>query len=205
MRLSRVERLMLSNQYRVLEALYPNERDGFANTRAAIESGFEIEYDWQTSHIRKDVVTMQECEEVIDILSMFEALRLAYSKMDDKSGLEEFNIKFAGFDGNNETKQLIYTAYLQKNDKFVDLSGLDGLNSHAPVLAGYRRMLSEWQQSDNPYSLRKEDVLRIASARNISSFIEQNNISNGDDKLDELREMIYQARGRSEIENKPAS
>lgn len=205
MRLSRIERLMLSNQYRVLEALYPNERDDFANTRVAIECGFEIEYDWHTGYIRKDVVTVQECEEVINILSMFDSLRQAYSKMEDKSGLEDFNIKFSGFDGNNETKQLTYAAYLQKNNKFVALSGLDGLNSHAPVLTGYRRMLTEWQQSDNPHSLRKDDVIRIAGARNISNFIEQNGISNGDDQLDELREMIYQARGRSEIGSKPAS
>lgn len=204
MKLSRIERLMLSNQYRILEALYPDERDSFANSREAIESGFEIEYDWHTEYIHRDVVTVDECREVIEILDMFTALGRAFNDLGDKSGIEESKIRFVGFDGNNETKQLAYAEYLQKNGKFSDLTGLDGLNSHMPLLPNYRRMVVEWLRSASRYSLTKEDIIRIGEARSLSRYVEQREPSI-DEELDELRDNIYSARKSDRTERNTPS
>jgi len=200
MNLSIKDRLILSNQFRILEALYPDEKQHFSNTREAIESGYEIEYDWQTQYIHREVVNVEECNQVIDILSMFDVLKHAYESIEDKSGIDEYKVKFLGFDGNNETKQMAYARYLRKNGKFTNLESLDDFNSHCPMLATYRRMLNEWSRSDKKYQLTKDDIKRITKAGKVSSLIEQNGNSE-DDNLDELREMIYQARGRSENEN----
>ena len=53
-KLTRVERYILSNQFRILEALYPDEASHFATTREALEHGYEILYDWDMEHIYDD-------------------------------------------------------------------------------------------------------------------------------------------------------
>ncbi len=51
MKLTRTERWILSNQYRILEALYPDERGSLEKARIALESGYELEYDGMSQRI----------------------------------------------------------------------------------------------------------------------------------------------------------
>jgi hypothetical protein len=44
MKLTRTERWILVNQYRILEALYPDEAKWFAENREALSSGYELHY-----------------------------------------------------------------------------------------------------------------------------------------------------------------
>ncbi len=199
MNLSIKDRLVLKNQYRILEALNPDEKEFYERASKILEFGFELEYDMLTRNIDSDVVTIQECEEVIDILDMFDALRICYARLEDNSGIDEYQVRFLGFDGNHEAKQLLYARYLKKDGRFADLENIDS-NSHLRVLPIYRRMLAEWNRSDNKYELSKDDIMRITNARSITNLIKQNGVFSEDDKIDELREMIYQSRGRSETE-----
>lgn len=162
MKLTRTERWILSNQYHILEALQPDEAEDFAAVREALERGYEIHYGEYSQHIydENDTLSENECHEVIDILVMHEALKDAYEKLDDTSGIEEWRVKFSGFDGNNETTRLGYTRYfVGMGDRFT---GYD-INSHCPMLDRYRKMLNAWNQSEKRYELTKEDVVRITS------------------------------------------
>ena len=94
MKLTKQERLILSNQYRILEKLCPEEADAFSKQRIAIEEGYPLEYDWK--HLC-DEMSETECEEVIDILSMFSSLVCSTLELKDKSGVELQKIKFPGF------------------------------------------------------------------------------------------------------------
>lgn len=199
MNLSIKDRLFLKNQYRILEALNPDEKGFYEKANEILELGFELEYDALTRNIDRNVVTIQECEEVIDILDMFDALKISYAGLQDNSEIEEYQVKFLGFDGNNEAKQLLYARYLKKDDRFADLENVDS-NSHLPVIPMYRRMLGEWNRSDNKYELSKDDIVRITNARSITNLIKQNGVFSEDDKIDELREIIYKSRGRSETD-----
>lgn len=169
MKLTRIERWILSSQYRLLQAIYPDEADYFGQCREILERGYELHYDWITEYIYdgNHVMSSEECKEVIDILDMFSTLNRAYEALDDKSGIEEWTVKFSGFDGNNETKQLAYGRFFCSSDggRFQDLDRPKDFNSHSPVLAGYRRMLGEWRRSADKYHLDRDDVIRISSAR----------------------------------------
>jgi YfbU domain len=77
MKLSRVERWILANQFRILERLVPDEAEGFLAARRAVESGFELVYETLAKHIAEPGLTSEECREVIDTRSMFEALAKA--------------------------------------------------------------------------------------------------------------------------------
>jgi len=167
MKLSRVERWILSNQFHILEALYPDDADHYAKVHEALESGYELHYEWFSEHIYndRDIMTPEENREVIEILSMFDSLKRAYGSLSDKTGIEESRVKFCGFDGNNETKQMGYARYFctLKGGRFTDLDRGDNFNSHGPTLARYRRMLSEWKKSVDQNNLSKDDIIRIIS------------------------------------------
>lgn len=166
MNLNRVERLMLSNQYKILEALYPKEAKDYARRREAIERGYELNYDWDLDYIYdgNDVMTKEECQEVFKVLGLFSALKHSYEKLADKSGIDERDIKFPGFDGNNETKQMAYARYLvEKEQRYGDLKIGDAYNSHFPSLGRYRAMVEVWEGIEDRYQLSKEEILRIVS------------------------------------------
>jgi len=96
-------------------------------------------------------------------------VRLSRKELDtppDKSGIEEQRIRFPGFDGNNETKQMACTRYYCNLDvgKYQELDRGDNFNSHRPMLDRYRQMLAEWKKSAKTYELTKDDTIRIASA-----------------------------------------
>jgi len=101
-------------------------------------------------------------------MAMFQALQRAYEDLGRPSQVEEWLIKFSGFDGNEETKQLGYCQFLcEREGKFKDLPKGDGYNSHAPLLDGYRRMLGVWKpiRSRRPGgALTLEEIVAIVSA-----------------------------------------
>jgi uncharacterized protein YfbU (UPF0304 family) len=172
MELSRVERWMLANQYRILEALYPEDAADFAKKRLVLEEGYELEYDWLIDDIHrdKDCMTADECRDVLDILEMFRAMKWAYEAQSDKTWAEARKTLFLGFDGNNEGKQLGYAIHLRDQEKyeeqFRDLLGDEkrDLNSHFPTLARYRAMLDVWRAAADKQHLTSDDLKEIRAA-----------------------------------------
>lgn len=88
-------------------------------------------------------------KETVDILEMWESMERAYSKLGkkDKELVEKEaeplgkSVRFPGFDGNNESAHLGIAGFLvKKMGRFSTFKGRD-LNSHLPLLPGYRQML----------------------------------------------------------------
>ncbi len=169
MELSRKDRWVLSNQYRILEALYPDEADGFRQTREALESGYALHYDPQ--HIYEDELSVDQCREVLDILDMHRALHFSFRNLQDTQGIDKRNVEFDGFDGNNETSYLGYARYYWGLDggeqRFKELHGSgDDFNSHSPVLDIYRRMLAVWKgKLKRSHELTKDQIQQILKER----------------------------------------
>ena len=167
MKLSKVERLMLVNQYLILEGLYPDEKEFYANNRKAIEEGFELHYSDLFAGISDETLTEEECREVLDILDMFRAITFSYEKLQDKTGIDEYRIKFHGFDLNDEYegKRVIYSRYFINDlDRFEELKygkGYADCNSHTLMIDVYRRMLNKWNWIQRKYKLSKDDILKI--------------------------------------------
>ena len=169
MQLSEVERWILSNQYRILERLYPEYEDSFKEAQEAIGCGYELEYDGLSQHIYsgQQVMTTVECQEVINILAMFSVLARTYKSLPNTADTDESSIRFPGFDENTEGKQIRYARYFCRSGSgnFTDLDRPDDFNSHMPTLDSYRRMLAAWSATESKYKLSKDDIIRIASAR----------------------------------------
>ncbi len=169
LKLSRVERWILSNQYRILETLYPGDAKHFAHQREALESGYALEYEWMAQHIyeEKDTLSVEDCREVIQVLDMFTALQRSYAALDDKASLKESDVMLRGWDGNNETAHMAYARHCCEMDggRFTDLKRNETFNSHMPSVARYHAMLGVWKVFDRPHELTREQMAQILSAR----------------------------------------
>lgn len=164
---TRLERLMLSNQMRILEALYPDEADAIAVQREALEHGYELLYRWQAEYIFEgdDVMTAEECLEVWDTLDMFDAINRAILRLEKPEYHEKLCSKFMGYDGNNESKFMAFASFtvrrLERFD-YVPLGGEGTFNSHMPVRDIYSRMLEVWSSYD------REQRFNLSEAKLIS-------------------------------------
>jgi uncharacterized protein YfbU (UPF0304 family) len=108
-----------------------------------------------------------ECREVLDILQMFRVLTFSLRKVDDKKGIDEHDLTFDGFDGNEESSQHGYAKWFCKSDRgrFTELTERGGFdfNSHSPRLSRYRAMLAAWTVQGQPTDLTREQLLEIAA------------------------------------------
>lgn len=166
MNLTRTERWTLANQYRILEALYPDEAENMRHAREALQEGFAGEYETLDNHIYDgpDTMTKEQCREVLDIFRMFSQIHFSLEKLEDKTGIDLGMLTFSGFDGNNETGHMSYARFLKgpHGDNWPEFTG--DLNSHMPSLDVYRRQLAEWKGRSDEMYLTQEDLQAIAAA-----------------------------------------
>ena len=164
MELSIKDRYIISNQLKILEALYPQDADFYANHRKAIEQGYKLHYSSLVDYFY-DEMTEDECREILDILSMYRAITFSAMRLDDQAALEDRDLSFPGFDGNDEALQLSYVHYF-----IVDLGRFDELkgeqdypsfNSHLPMLETYQSMLEIWRSFDNKNELNADQIIQL--------------------------------------------
>lgn len=171
-KLSKIERLMLSNQYRILEALHPDDADYYKNTRTALEEGFELHYNEIFQGFAENELTTDECREVLDILDMYRAITFSSNKLnaEDINEIDSFYLKFEGFDLNDEYegKRVIYARYFINDlDRFQELkygNSYADCNSHDERMPKYRAMLKVWSSFSDKYNLNKDQIKELLNA-----------------------------------------
>jgi uncharacterized protein len=145
------ERRTLANQYRILALLNKEESEDYAARAEALECGYEAHFDegWFTAD--EDVLTIEQCEEVTSTLRMFEDLLVSFRHLKDKDGLNEQDLAFRGYDGNDETKYMAYARFFCETydggRRFQTLSSGTGFgfNSHQPNVNAYRAKLGQYR------------------------------------------------------------
>ena len=162
MDLSKKDRLILFNQYRILEKLYPDEEKDCQLAQKILLDGYELEYDGLVEMMGD--VSREVCNEVLDILQMFRSLYFSYEKLDDKLGIDEYDVKFQGFDGNEEGQYYSYAEFfILDKRRYEEFSNCE-INSHCNKLPQYRDMLNVWRQFKRYSSdLTKEQILKTLS------------------------------------------
>jgi uncharacterized protein len=113
--------------------------------------------------------------EVLDVLEMWELLEYSNNRLQsaDKvkvkadTKLSGHDVRFRGFDGNNETEYMgIAGVLINHLDRFSIFKGRD-LNSHMPSLETYRRMLAVFQPLRYTHDfdmLNAEQIIKILNA-----------------------------------------
>lgn len=167
MDLSVVERLLIANQFRILEKLYPDEADYYSSNRKVLERGYKLHYGEIFESFYEEM-SERECKEVIDILDMYRAITFSYRDLSDKDEIREEEIRFYGFDGNNEIRQYLYAKFfILELDRFNELTyGQKNpeLNSHSQRIDKYKKMLIVWNSFNNSHSLTALQIKAILAA-----------------------------------------
>lgn len=164
MELNIKERLQLSFQLRILEKLYPDEQEYYANHRKAIEDGYQLHYNWITENLSEGL-TKEECKFVLDVLDMYASLYFSVRDLKD-SDLTIESVQFPGFDGNNETMFMAYTKYfIEDLDRFGEIQeSTNGYyNSHLRMIPKYEKMLLKWKEYkiNYRYKLTEENIKEL--------------------------------------------
>lgn len=165
MKLTRTERWILANQYRILELLDPEQAQHYREAQTVLEDGYELHYDWITQHIYHDNDTMsaERCTEIGDIFELYAIIQQSYKDLQDKSGIAEQRVVFPGFDGNHETSEMAYARFYSESGggRYSWLQNEDDFNSHRPMLERYRGMLARWRELESPHSLSADQIRHI--------------------------------------------
>ncbi len=165
--LSDAQRLILFNQYRILEFVDPDHAETYATVQKALMFGYEEHYaDAVLWLADRDVLTREESREAMNIMGMFVALKRSYEDLKDKSGIDTTLMTFTGFDGNHEAKLMGYARFLVHDKQmFEELKpGGDDFNSHGPFLGMYQAMLAKWESLGEPYQMSKEQIVSVTKA-----------------------------------------
>jgi len=182
--LSIYERQVLINQLEILKKLNDDSSDekDFNNKIEALKSGYELHYQDVFDEISDETLSYDECREVLNILEMFRGIIFSYNHLKQEQKLLKLtteDVKFDGFDGNNETKQMLYTKYfisdLNRYSEIQKLCGNDfDYNSHCPKINTYRIMLDIWnryrQSLNNPYLMSEEEICNLIQQYHSHTF-----------------------------------
>lgn len=143
MKLTKIERLLLINQYRILGMLNPEDKQECADKIEALDSGFENECNQITASLSA-WLDEDGCNLVLRTMTMFRELHSV------PGGAEKY--PFYGFDGNNEFEHMAYARYLVDKGAFdKNICANPDMNSHGPSIEKYSRMLNKWGEFSKNY------------------------------------------------------
>jgi uncharacterized protein YfbU (UPF0304 family) len=144
--ISKKDRLVLINQYRILASLDKDQEAHYQELIEILENGYSIFYSQLHAWISDDMPP-EAGALVLRILDLYRAIEDVKRSSEDNRLLEHHLSFFRGFDGNNETEYMGFCRFLiQTQGKFQEqeqyLLRNDNLNSHMPMVETYQRMLN---------------------------------------------------------------
>lgn len=139
MELSKKDRLILINQYLILDKLYPD--NGYDKLMRILENGYKKEYYRLDDFVYPEMCE-EDCKFVYDVLEMYRSIH--FSNIDSKYEIQD--TKFPGFDGNASDGYLQYATFLiDDDDRYQEQKRIGGYNSHYTINNQYRNMLAKWK------------------------------------------------------------
>jgi len=166
--LTKKDRLILINQYRILAELKRGEESHYLELIDILESGYEVFYSMVDEWISEDMPE-DEGRFVLEVLDLYRAIEDVKRSSRDPHLLNHPLSIFPGFDGNNESTYLGFCRFLlEKQGKFQEqqqyLAKNDDMNSHRPMIDRYRRMLNAAGNISNVRRLSPIEVISILDA-----------------------------------------
>ena len=146
----------------------------YDNMIKALQCGFCLHYRDVFDCLYDEEISAEGCQEVLDILEMYRGIIYSYNNLKREGllkTLKDDDVRFKGFDGNNETKQMSYATYfivdLERYAEIEDLSH-GYYNSHIQMLSKYRSMLAKWEEYKsikNRYMMNEQQILALLKCR----------------------------------------
>ncbi|MEY7853957.1 YfbU family protein [Escherichia coli] len=146
--LTKKDKMFLINQYKILSKLYPEEESHYLELIEILENGYAIFYSELERWIDDDM-SVEHGKFVLDVLDLYRAIEDVKRKSKSQILITHPYSYFYGFDGNNEVEYFSFAGFLiNKQGKYSEqkdyLLKNDNLNSHAPMIGKYTKMLRKW-------------------------------------------------------------
>lgn len=169
--LTKAERLILRNQFRILSYLDVSEKDNYAKAIEILEQGYAARYIDMFERFSNDM-PVESAYFVIDVLQMYRQLTFSTQNLEAKGESNVPSIVFEGFDSSTETTLMSYAGFvLNIEGDYGELHGVNNaspisVNSLRPMAGKYTRMLAVWRNMGKPLrgSLTKEQISAILGA-----------------------------------------
>jgi len=164
MEMTNAQRLILSNQYKIMIMLDPDNAERYRRQQTIIERGYGLqmgELDRDFGQLSEDV-----CRTIIDIMEMHHALQVSWGNLKDRQDIEERRLAFLGFDAATEARYLAYVRFMVFTEGRYTLfdSGTHGFNAQTKMWDKYLRMLAVWQSCPRQYHLSAVEITQIINA-----------------------------------------
>ncbi|MDB5390260.1 MAG: hypothetical protein JWM11_5906 [Planctomycetaceae bacterium] len=166
MKLSPAERLILSNQYQILAALDQDSTETYGEFREILECGYELLYFRLFHGVSVKSLSETDCNEVVDTLAMFQAIKNSVESMTDKPLTDTSSLKFDGYEGIKERDDQLFARFFCESDggRFEDLE-IKAFSSALPRRDEYQRMVARWRELGKNRELTKIEIEELAKAR----------------------------------------
>lgn len=151
MELSKKDRLILVNQYRILQKLSKEgyEIADYESKITALLNGYTLHYEDLFDEFSEKELSVEESRYVLDVLELYRAIIFSYTRLCGENlvkKLTDKDVAFPGFDGNDESEYLSYARYfiedLGRYDEIKQYAAECDLNSHMNTTNRYKAMLS---------------------------------------------------------------
>lgn len=164
MEMTNAQRLILSNQYKMMTMLDPDNAERYRRQQTIVERGYGLqmrELDREFGELSEEV-----CRTIIAIMEMHHALHVSWTNLKDNSGLETRRLAFLGFDAATEARYLGYVRFMVSVEgRYTHFdSGTHGFNAQTPMWEKYQRMLTVWQTCPRQYHLSANEIAQIINA-----------------------------------------
>lgn len=158
--LSDKDRLMLVNQFKILDLL--NNNHDHENWIKILESGFVNNYQDLFFNISPEV-SADVCERVYRILDLYRAIdTYKFHNPNDTEVISNHDSSFHGFDTNYELDHYVYANFLFANSKYEESAPKKSERQFGiSCLSKYVPMLRLWSTFDDSMKLTREQVLQI--------------------------------------------
>ena len=164
MEMTNAQRLILSNQYKMMTMMDPDNAERYRRLQTIIERGFGL----QMRELDRDFGELSEdtCRTIINIMDMHHALQVSVNNLKEKQDLDPRRLEFLGFDAATESRYLSYVRFMVGTEgRYTHFdSGTHGFNAQTKMWDKYQRMLSIWQSCPRQYHLSAVEIAQIINA-----------------------------------------
>ena len=164
MEMTHAQRLILSNQYKMMTMLDPDNAARYSRLQTIVERGFGLqmrELDREFGELKEET-----CRTVIDIMEMYHALHVSWTNLKDRQSIDERRVTFLGFDAATEARYLSYVRFMVNTEgRYTHFdAGTHGFNAQTPMWEKYQRMLGVWHSCPRQYHLSSNEIQQIINA-----------------------------------------
>lgn len=164
MEMTHAQRLILTNQYKIMAMLEPESAERFRRYQTIIERGYGL----QMRELDKEFGKLPEetCRTLIDIMEMHHALQVSWANLKTQGGIDPRRLAFLGFDAATESRYLGYVRFMVNIEgRYTHFdAGTHGFNAQTPMWEKYQRMLALWQTCPRQYHLSVNEIAQIINA-----------------------------------------